>query len=83
MTDYGYVDLSVAFLKPVYVNYQQRYDFSAQEQLEQVIGLEYRQKCWSAQLAYREHDSERSVVLTFTMSGIGSVGGIGGSLGGI
>ena len=83
VTDYGYVDLSVAFLKPVYVNYQQRYDFSAQEQLEQVIGLEYRQKCWSAQLAYREHDSERSVVLTFTMSGIGSVGGIGGSLGGI
>lgn len=81
--DYGTVDLSVAFLKPVYVNYQQRYDFSAQEQLEQVIALEYRQQCWSAQLAYREHDGDRSVMLSFTMSGIGSVGSIGGSLGGI
>ena len=81
--DYGSVNLSVAFLKPVYLNYQQRYDFSTDEQLEQVVGIEYRQQCWSAQLSYREHEDDRSVMLTFTMRGIGSVGGIGGSLGGI
>ncbi len=80
--DYGRVDLSVAFLKPVYLNYQQRYEFSTDEQLEQVIGIEYRQQCWSAQLSYREYEDDRAVMLTFTMRGIGSVGGIGGSLGG-
>ncbi len=80
--DYGRVDLSVAFLKPVYLNYQQRYEFATDEQLEQVIGIEYRQQCWSAQLSYREYNNDRAVMLTFTMRGIGSVGGIGGSLGG-
>ncbi len=81
--DYGSVNLRVAFLKPVYLNYQQRYEFSTDEQLEQVIGIEYRQQCWSAQLSYHEHEEDRSVMLTFTMRGIGSVGGLGGSLGGI
>ncbi len=81
--DYGLVDLSVAFLKPVYLTYQQRYEFATDEQLEQVIGIEYRQQCWSAQLSYRESEDNRTVMLTFTMLGIGSVGGIGGSLGGI
>ncbi len=80
--DYGSVNVSVAFLKPVYLNYQQRYEFSTNEQLEQVLGIEYRQQCWSAQLSYREHEDDRSVMLTFTMRGIGSVGGVGGSLGG-
>lgn len=80
--DYGTINLSVAFLKPVYLNYHQRYDFSTDEQLEQVIGIEYRQQCWSAQLSYSEHEDDRSVMLMFTMRGIGSVGGIGGSLGG-
>ncbi|MCK5913376.1 MAG: LPS-assembly protein LptD, partial [Desulfuromusa sp.] len=87
--DYGSLNLSVAFLKPVYLNYQQRYEFSTHEQLEQVIGIEYRQQCWSAQLSYREHkdededEKERSIMLTFTMRGVGSVGGVGGSIGGI
>jgi len=81
--DYGAIDLSLAFLKPLYVNYQQRYEFTTSEQLEQVVGIEYRQQCWSAQLSYHEHDDERAVMLTFTMRGIGSVGGVGGRLGGI
>ncbi len=87
--DYGSVNLSVAFLKPVYLNYQQRYEFSTNEQLEQVIGIEYRHQCWSVQLTFHElqdedqDEDDRSVMLTFTMRGIGSVGGLDGSLGGI
>lgn len=81
--DYGEVNLSVAFLKPFYLTYQQRYEFATDEQLEQVVGIEYRQQCWSAQLSYREHEGDRSVMLVFTMRGIGSVGNIGSSLGGI
>ena len=81
--DYGVVNLSVAFLKPIYLTYQQRYEFATDERLEQVAGIEYRKQCWSAQLSYRSHEDDRAVMLTFTMRGIGSVGDIGGSLGGI
>ncbi len=75
--------MSIAFLKPVYLSYHQRYEFATDEQLEQVVGIEYRQQCWNALLSYSEREDDRSVMLTFTMRGIGSVGGIGGSLGGI
>ena len=81
--DYGAVNLSIAFLKPFYLNYQQRYEFATSELLEQVVGVEYRRQCWSALLSFREHDDERSVMLTFTMRGIGAIGGVNGSLGGI
>ncbi|MDX2480181.1 MAG: LPS assembly protein LptD [Desulfuromusa sp.] len=90
--NYGTVDLSIAFLDPFYVNYQQRYEFATDEQLQQVVGIEYRHQCWSTKLSYSERkiDSsiafserkvDRSIMLTFSMRGIGSVGGIGGSLG--
>jgi len=81
--EYAELDLSVAFLKPVYFHYQQRYDLTEEEQLEQVVRVEYRQQCWSADMSYREHEEDRSIMLTFTMRGIGSVGGVGGNLGGI
>lgn len=82
--EYGAVNLSLTFLKPLYVSYEQRYDFHNNERLEQLIGFEYRQQCWSVHLGLRERiDGERSFMLTFTMLGIGSVGGIGGNLGGI
>ena len=68
--DYGVVNLSVAFLKPYYLTYQQRYEFATDEQLEQVVGIEYRQQCWSAQLSYRENQDDRSIMLVFTMRGI-------------
>ncbi len=81
--EYAEVDLSVAMLKPVYLHYQERYDLVEQEQLEQVVRVEYRRQCWSADLSYRDHEDDRSIMLTFTMRGIGTVGGVGGSLGGI
>ncbi|MCK4622471.1 MAG: LPS-assembly protein LptD [Desulfuromonadales bacterium] len=81
--DYGSLKLDVAFLKPFYVGYEKRYDFAENEQLEDVFGIEYRQQCWSALLTFRENDTDRTVMLAFTMSGIGSVGGISGNLGGI
>ncbi len=81
--DYGSVNLSLAFLRPIYLTYEQRYDFSTNDQLEQVVGIEYRQQCWSALLTYSDREDDQSIMLTFTMRGIGSVGGGGGSLGGI
>jgi len=81
--EYGALQLNVAFLKPYYLSYAQRYDFSSSEQLEQVIGIDYRQQCWSVLLSFSEREADRAVTLTFTMKGIGTVGGVGGNLGGI
>jgi len=81
--NYGTVNLSLAFLRPIYLTYGQRYEFSTRELLEQMVGIEYRQQCWSALLTYRDREDDQSIMLTFTMRGIGSVGGVGGNLGGI
>ena len=78
--NYGAVVIALAWLDPFYVNYEKRYDFYENEHLEDVVGVEYRQQCWSAFLTFRENDTDRSVLLTFTMKGIGPVGGLSGSL---
>jgi len=80
---YGSLQLDVAYLKPFFISYLQRYDFADGKQLEQVAGIEYRQQCWSAQLTFTDREMDRSVMLNFTLRGIGTVGGVGGSLGGI
>ncbi|MFO7767283.1 MAG: LPS assembly protein LptD [Pelovirga sp.] len=81
--DYGEIDLGLGFLRPIYLTYQQRYDFFNDDQLEQRVGIEYRRQCWSLLLTLRERtDGERSFMLTFTMLGIGSVGGFSGGMGG-
>lgn len=81
--DYGEVDLGLGFLQPIYLTYQQRYDFFTHDRLEERVGIEYRRQCWSLLLTLRERtDGERSFMLTFTMLGLGSVGGFSGGLGG-
>lgn len=80
--EYGTASLASSWLKPVYLSYSKRYDFTSNQQLEQVVGAEYRHQCWSALLTFSEREGDRSLLLTFTMKGIGTVGGLGGSLGG-
>lgn len=82
--EYGAVNLSLAFLKPIYFTYEQRYDFYSDEQLEQVVGIEYRHQCYGIHLGLRERvDGERAVMVTFTLLGLGEIGGFSGNLGGI
>jgi len=81
--DYGEINLGLSFLQPIYLTYQQRYDFFTHDRLEERIGIEYRRQCWSLLLTLRERtDGEQSFMLTFSMLGIGSVGGFSGGLGG-
>ncbi len=84
-SDLEYISGTVetSWLKPLYLSYQKRFDLVESEQLEDVLEAEYRQQCWSALLTFRENDTDSSVMLTFIMKGIGPVGGISGSLGGI
>ncbi len=81
--DYGSLDLSLAVFRPVYLRYQQRYDFATNEVLEHLIGVEFRQGCWSTLVTYRDREDDQSISVLFTMRGIGSVGGGGANLGGI
>ncbi|PLX99774.1 MAG: hypothetical protein C0622_09960 [Desulfuromonas sp.] len=78
--DYAAVDLSIAFLKPVFLSYGQRYDFTEDLELEQVFGIEYRQQCWSVLLTYRKNDGDHTVMLTFSLTGIGSLGSSSGRM---
>jgi len=73
--------LQLAWLKPVYLDYQNRYDLRDSTLLEQVVGAEYRGQCWSLFLTYRDRLEDREITLSFALSGIGRVGGFSGSFG--
>ena len=71
--------MATSLLKPVYLNYGYRYDLAAGTALENALGLEYRARCWSVFANYRERPDEREVMLSFALSGLGRVAGIGSS----
>ncbi len=75
----GNVDL--AWLAPVYLGYQHRYDFTDRITLEQVFDIEYRAQCWSLFLTLRDRLEDKEYMLTFALSGIGNVFRMGGGLG--
>ncbi len=75
----GQVEL--AWLAPVYLGYQHRYDFRDSVKLEEVFGVEYRAQCWSLFLTYRDRLEDKEYMLTFALSGIGNVLQMGGGLG--
>jgi LPS-assembly protein len=77
--EYAAATLSVAYLKPVYLKYQQRYDLASDYDLEQEVALEYRHQCWGVTLTMRDRKDDRSFMLSFSLSGLGSVGGKGGN----
>jgi LPS-assembly protein len=74
----GKVDL--ARFKPVYLNYQQRYDLEGGRSLEQVVNLEFRAQCWSIFLTFRDRLEDQEYLVTFALSGLGKVAQFGGNL---
>jgi len=79
--EYAEATLSVAYLKPVYLTYGQRYDIAGDNRLEQSVTVEYRHQCWRMMLAVRDREDDRSVMLSFNLSGLGSAGHRAGALG--
>jgi LPS-assembly protein len=75
-TDYINLQLETSVLKPVYAKFEERYDFRESRELEKVVGLEYRSKCWSLFLTYRNRyrdgaSDDQEVLLTFALAGLG------------
>jgi len=77
--DYLRGRLKLAVLKPVYVDYQHRYDVESGRTLEKLLNLEYRSQCWSIYLSYRDRLDDTEYLFTFALSGLGRIGGVGGS----
>ncbi len=85
-TDYVKFQLDTSLLKPLYVRFEERYDFEENRELEKVLGLEYRSKCWSVLLTYRNRyqesgDNDQEFMLSFVLSGLGQNQGFGNGFG--
>ncbi len=80
-TDYLSGEVDMAWLKPVYVSYKQRYHLGQSRTLENVASVEFRSQCWSVFFTYRDRLEDEEYYVTFSLTGVGNVGGFGGSLG--
>jgi lipopolysaccharide assembly outer membrane protein LptD (OstA) len=79
-TDYLAVTLETPVLKPIYARFDGRYDLLDNRFLEKNLGLEYRSKCWSLLLAYRnryleDQKNDQELMLTFVLAGLGEAPG--------
>jgi LPS-assembly protein len=82
-TDYIKVQIDTSVLKPLYVRLEERYDFRDHRDLEKVVGLEYRSKCWSIFMTYRNRyrefeEDDEEIMVSFVLSGLGMGQGFGG-----
>jgi LPS-assembly protein len=73
--EYMAANLATSLVKPVYLNLLSRFDFKAGKALENVIGFEYRARCWSLLLNFRERPEDRELMISFALSGLGRVAG--------
>ena len=78
--------MDTPILKPVYARFEERYDFREGRELEKVVGLEYRSKCWSVLMTYRDRyrdneDDDTEFMVTFVLAGLMRNQGFGNGFG--
>lgn len=78
--EYIGANLDLAWLKPVYLNYEQRYSLDASNTLENVLNLEYRAQCWSMYVSWRDRGDEQEFTVNFALTGIGKTSHFGSRL---
>jgi LPS-assembly protein len=72
--------IELALLKPVYLDYEQRYSFDGGNSLEKVLNLEYRAQCWSFFLTYRDREDNQEISFSFALTGLGRTSHLGSRL---
>lgn len=77
--NYLAAQVSTELLKPLYLNYRDRFDLETGTQLEHVFEVEYRGQCWSIFLTYKERLDDREYLVNFSLSGLGRSTGLGSS----
>jgi LPS-assembly protein len=71
-TDYLGASMDTALLKPVYLHFEERYDFRQGRELEKFASLEYRARCWSIILSYRDRLEAEVFMVKFVLAGLGN-----------
>lgn len=64
--------IATKLISPLNLSYTARYSFDRSDFLESVYGFEYRQKCWSVNLALHQRPGNQSYTVNFNLAGIGS-----------
>lgn len=62
--------LSTKLLKPWTLSYTGRYSFDRNSFLESLYTVEYRQKCWSITLGFRDRPGNQSFTFSFDLTGL-------------
>ncbi len=73
--------VSIPWLRPLFMNYSHRQDLLENERLEDVLELEWRDRCWSMFLTLSDRPEEQKLVLSFSLSELGEMMRLGGNLG--
>lgn len=73
--DYISAELDTSLLKPVYLHLEERYDVAEERFLETLVGMEYRARCWSVMVAFRDRLEDQSVTVNFMLAGLGGSDG--------
>lgn len=68
----GKLDLS--YLDPFVFEYMTRYSFDTRDFIESYYSLGLKQQCWGVTFSYRERPGDHSFIISFTLSGLGSIG---------
>ncbi len=66
-------------MEPLDLLYVKRYSFDTHSSLETSYGIQYTSQCWGALLSYTSRPEEKLIFLTFSLKGIGKIGGLRGS----
>ncbi|OGU18388.1 MAG: hypothetical protein A2076_05525 [Geobacteraceae bacterium GWC2_53_11] len=64
--------IATKLIRPFQLSYTARYSFDRSDFLESVYGVEYRQKCWSINLAVHQRPGNQSYTVSFNLAGMGS-----------
>jgi LPS-assembly protein len=73
--------IGLALLKPLYLNYSQRYSLEGGHSLEKVLNLEYRAQCWSLFLTFRDRLDAQEFFFDIALTGLGRTVNLGRLLG--
>lgn len=79
-TDYLSLRLDTSLAAPIYASFEERYDFVAEGDLETLVNLEYRSRCWSLFLTLRDRSDRQEFLVGFALAGLGQIGGPGSSM---
>ena len=66
--------LGLSLVKPFDFHYTGRYSFDKGGFLESYYTLEYKRQCWSVTFSYRDRPDNREFLVSFNLTGIGSLG---------